>query len=354
MEQQNFNQNNTMQNNRQVYEGQGNQQEINRFIQNQPGFQNQPNNFMQGYPAEGLPEVQTKKIWNQTLLALFIMAVAVIAIQILSNLIVANFFPKVGRSDWYVWALTAFAMICVALPLFYFITRSIPNSPEGDIVKLKPSQFFKYFLVCAAVMYITNFFSILLLMVIAMIKGESLNSLNPLAELFNGKTMAYSILYAAIAAPIVEELIFRKLLLSKLRRYGDIPAILITAFAFGLFHMNLAQFFYAVALGMILAYITIRTNTVRYSILLHIMINSIGTAVAPLAIKANILLSMLLVMWIFGAIAAGIVILVLDFRRIRLYKAPYPLTKRSDYFLNTGTILYTVLCLIMIILATVS
>ncbi|HEX3077690.1 MAG TPA: CPBP family intramembrane glutamic endopeptidase, partial [Lachnospiraceae bacterium] len=177
---------------------------------------------------------------------------------------------------------------------------------------------------------------------------------NPLANLFTRSNIAYSILYAAIAAPIVEELIFRKFLLNKLRRYGDVPAILITAFAFGLFHMNLAQFFYAMALGIIFAYVTIRTNTVRYSILLHIMINAIGTAVAPLAVKTNIIFSSIIVMWVFGVIAAGVVILILNIKKIRLYKAACPLEKKSDYFLNAGTILYTLMCLVMIVIATVS
>jgi membrane protease YdiL (CAAX protease family) len=319
---------------------------------NQP-YMNQPYLNTQGYPMGQVQEVQTKKIWNQTLLALFVMGMAVILIQIISSTIVQIFFPQVAESDWYVWALTAFAMICVALPLLYLITRSIPDSPKGDIVKLKPSQFFKYFFVCASVMYITNFLTILLLIVIALIKGENFNNLNPLADLFTGNNLAYSILYAAIAAPIVEELIFRKILLSKLRRYGDIPAILITAFAFGLFHMNLAQFFYAMALGIIFAYITIRTNTVKYSIILHIMINSIGTAVAPLAIKTNIIFSTIIVMWVFGVITAGVVILVFNIKRIRLYRAAFPLAKKSDYFLNAGTILYTLMCLVMIVIATV-
>lgn len=187
-----------------------------------------------------------------------------------------------------------------------------------------------------------------------MIKGENFNDLNPLANLFTRSNIAYSILYAAIAAPIIEELIFRKILLNKLRRYGDVPAILITAFAFGLFHMNLAQFFYAMALGMIFAYVTIRTNTVRYSILLHIMINSIGTAVAPLAVKPNIVFSSIIVMWVFGVIAAGIVILILNIKKIKLYNAAWPLAKKSDYFLNAGTILYTLMCLVMIVIASIS
>ena len=306
-----------------------------------------------GWNSAPMPERLTKKIWNQTTLSLFIMGLTVVLIQIISSTFLNAYFPQITNSDWYVWALTAFTMIGIALPLIYLLTKHIPDSPKRAVVKLKPTQFFGIFMVCTCVMYITNFFSMLLLVLIALIKGESFYDLNPLTELFTNGNLVYSILYAAIAAPIIEELIFRKLLLSKLRRYGDIPAILLTAFAFGLFHMNLSQFFYATALGMIFAYVTIRTNTVRYSILLHIMINTIGTAIAPLAVKSGMIFSLLITLWVFSAIAAGIVIFVLNVKKVKLYRAVWPLSKKSDYFLNPGIILYTLLCLVMTILVTI-
>ena len=314
-----------------------------------------------GYPQPGysgmeqgqIPEIQTKKIWNQTTLAMFIMGITVVLFELLSSFIFGRFFPQVTESDWYVWVLTAIVIVGIALPLIYLLTRSIPNSPKGEVVKLKTHQFFGLFFICTAVMYIANFFSVFLLFAISIIKGESFYDLNPLTDLFTSGNFIYGLLYASIAAPIVEELIFRKILLEKLRRYGDIPAILLTAFAFGLFHMNLAQFFYATALGIIFAYVTIRTNTVKYSILLHIMINSVGTLMTPFATKPNMVVSVIIMIWIFSSIAIGVVILALNIRKVRLYRAPWPLAKVSGYFLNPGTILYIILCLVMIVIATV-
>ena len=53
----------------------------------------------------------------------------------------------------------------------------------------------------------------------------------------------------------------------------DKVAIITTAILFGLFHANFSQFFYAVALGMIFAYVTLKTGTIKYSIILHIVVN---------------------------------------------------------------------------------
>lgn len=295
------------------------------------------------------PEVLTKSILNRTGLALFLMGVAVLAIQMIVEGAVAIANPALGESKWYVWALTAFSVIGVGLPVFYIASRKIPDSPKGEAVKLKPLQFIAIFFICTSAMYITNFFSVFITFFIALLKGKSLLDLNPLTDIFANTNLFLAIIYASIAAPIVEEVIFRKLLLNKLRRYGDIPAILLSAFAFGFFHMNISQFFYATALGIIFAYVTIRTNTLRYSILLHVMINFIGTAITPLAASGNILFSLIIVVWVFSAITAGVVIFALNVKKIRLYGVRRPLQKKSGYFLNMGTILYVLLCLVMIV-----
>jgi membrane protease YdiL (CAAX protease family) len=198
-------------------------------------------------------------------------------------------------------------------------------------------------------MYITNFFSVFLTFIIAILKGGNYLDLNPLMDIMIDSNMILRVLYASIAAPIVEEIIFRKLLLNKLRSYGDIPAILISSIAFGLFHMNVAQMFYATALGIIFAYVAIRTNSIRYNIILHILINSMGVVIAPLAMKQSMIFNFLIVGWVFACILCGILLLILNLKKIRLYRLQRPMEKKSGYLLNLGTILYTILCMTMVV-----
>ena len=297
--------------------------------------------------------VQNKKIISQSGFALFVMTVAVILVQGIVEWILNRYQPAILDTNWYVWALTAFTVVGVGLPLFYFMTAKIPASPKGEVIKLKPSKFLIIFFICAAAMYITNYFSIFITFMISLAKGENFMDLNPLTEVLKNSNYVLTVIYASIVAPIAEELIFRKLLLDRLRRYGDVPAILMTGIAFGLFHMNLSQFFYAAALGFIFAYVTIRTNTVRYSILLHCMINFIGSVVSPLATTKNLMVVSALALWVFTAITVGIVLLALNWRKITLVRG-IPLEKKSGYFLNIGTILYTLICLVMIVIVTVS
>ena len=85
------------------------------------------------------------------------------------------------------------------------------------------------------------------------------------------------IVVAVIIGPIVEELIFRECLISRLSVYGDRYAIVVSALAFGIFHGNLSQLVYATGLGLILGYAYTKTRSIKYPILIHILMNFLGT-----------------------------------------------------------------------------
>jgi membrane protease YdiL (CAAX protease family) len=295
------------------------------------------------------PQPPTKDVLSKAAFYLFLMGISVLLSQQLISMAVSSFWPWIAETDWYVWALTAFSMIGIGLPVFYLLTRRLPEPKKGEVVKLRPLQFISIFLISTAVMYITNFFSVFLTFIIAILKGGNYLDLNPLMDIMIDSNMILRVLYASIAAPIVEEIIFRKLLLNKLRSYGDIPAILISSIAFGLFHMNVAQMFYATALGIIFAYVAIRTNSIRYNIILHILINSMGVVIAPLAMKQSMIFNFLIVGWVFACILCGILLLILNLKKIRLYRLQRPMEKKSGYLLNLGTILYTILCMTMVV-----
>lgn len=74
----------------------------------------------------------------------------------------------------------------------------------------------------------------------------------------------------AVVAPIVEELIFRGLILHGFRRnYNGFVAVFMSALLFALFHLNPWQFPATFVLGLLLGWIVIRTNSIILSILGH-------------------------------------------------------------------------------------
>ncbi len=291
-------------------------------------------------------DIASKRLLNRLGLALSIMAAAILFTQFLLGFILKSSFPGAEKTQWYTWVLTGVSVVLVGLPTFYGVTRNIPVSFPKPIQRLKLTQFIVIFLICAAAMYVTNYISVFINLMISIIKGEDL--LNPALDAIYGGSFWITLIYTGIIAPIVEEIIFRKIMLDRVRRFGDLPAILLTGIAFGLFHMNLAQILYATALGIIFAYVTIKTNTIRYSILLHVMINVIGATIAPLAVKAeNLLYIVILMIWVFGSIAAGVTLLIVNRNKITLDQGEITVGRKSIFILNTGTILFILICLIM-------
>jgi membrane protease YdiL (CAAX protease family) len=99
---------------------------------------------------------------------------------------------------------------------------------------------------------------------------------NPVAETTASIDPWAILLFLVILAPIFEEIFFRRVVIDRLRRYGDAPAIIFSGLAFGLIHGNFSQFFYATFLGMLFGAIYIHTGKLRHTIFLHMVVNFMG------------------------------------------------------------------------------
>lgn len=289
----------------------------------------------------------SKKILSQCGWYLSLIMFAVIIVQIIAILVSKKFYNAFYESDWFSLTVTAIGMLGVGLPLAFGLLNKLPDSKRGEKKRLSPGKFLGYFFVCYAALYFSNLVTIIINSVISAIKGSEV--INPIEDVLGGSNMVSIILYASILGPIAEELIFRKLLLDKLRRFGDLPAILITSIAFGLFHMNLSQVLYATAVGMVLAYINVKTNTIRYSIIIHMMLNFIGSGLTLAVFNSgNGIAIGLLSFFICMLVISGSIILIRNYKNIRLVKTEKPLVRKRDYILNVGTIVFIVLCLLII------
>lgn len=109
--------------------------------------------------------------------------------------------------------------------------------------------------------------------------GISLENSSDLADLMMNSNPFWRILTVGILAPIVEELIFRKLLIDRVVKYGEWTAILTSGLMFGLFHGNFQQCFFAGLIGGLFAYTYIRTGKIWTTMLLHATLNLMTSVV---------------------------------------------------------------------------
>ena len=83
------------------------------------------------------------------------------------------------------------------------------------------------------------------------------------------------IIYAIFIAPILEEIIFRGVLMANLKKYGIKTAIIVSSLFFGLSHYNVYMIIPAFFIGIVLSYIVYKYS-IKYSILIHLLINIVA------------------------------------------------------------------------------
>ncbi len=76
--------------------------------------------------------------------------------------------------------------------------------------------------------------------------------------------------------PLVEEMMFRGVILQSLRRWGDGLAVVFSAMLFGFYHGNFIQMVFAFLCGLALGYVAVRTNSLLPSILIHMVNNGLS------------------------------------------------------------------------------
>lgn len=108
--------------------------------------------------------------------------------------------------------------------------------------------------------------------------------------------------YSCIIAPILEEIILRGFVLNSFKKYGNMTAIVFSAVAFAMIHMNPVQIPVGFLTGLLLGFVTIKTGNIGLSILIHIANNTLNTIPAEIfGAQNSVSVSFSLVLMIAGA-----------------------------------------------------
>lgn len=276
--------------------------------------------------------------------------------------------------NWVTYVGSGVPLYLIAMPIAVMLMgkSTVIETRKFD---MKPGLFFKLLLMCLPMMWAGSVFGSMLSM--ALSNGEATDRVADLAM----QTNIWNVVFLVIVGPIFEEWLFRKQLIDHTRKYGEKTAILLSGLAFGLFHMNLFQFFYAFLLGLMFGYVYTRTSKLRYSTAMHMIINFNGGVLAPWVLtrvdldqlekvseaaengnaaameqwaSQNVegLAIMLVYFVLYGAvILAGFVLLIRNFKKFEFYTAPEELprgTRAKTVCGNVGMIMFImVTCMLM-------
>ena len=182
------------------------------------------------------------------------------------------------KSDLWFWLGTFGPLYAVAFPLALYI---MGKAPEEKLPKraLGFSGMLTAFILSVALMYLGNLFGTLVTAILANFSGKP--AFNPVMGLISTDSRLLQGLIVVVIAPCIEEYTFRRTVIDRLHVYGQKRAVFISALLFGLFHGNLSQFFYAFLLGLVFGTVYVKTGRLRYSVALHMIVNFMGSVLAP-------------------------------------------------------------------------
>lgn len=207
-------------------------------------------------------------------LAISLITLLATVVQIVAITLISVFCPWVIERDWYVVVFSTLPMYAVSMPLSIFFYRIGKGVPPPQKRRITPLALCGLLCICFALSYVGNIFGAVINAIIGVITGEP--PVNDLQEMTLNTPFWANLLFCGILAPIMEEIFYRKLVIDRLRRYGDLFAVLASGILFGLIHGNFYQFFYAAMIGCLFGYLYLYSGRLRYTVALHMGFNLIG------------------------------------------------------------------------------
>lgn len=199
----------------------------------------------------------------------------------------------------------------VAAIVLYYSTKDISVSKpfKDHKYNLKPYEYIMYLILGYGLMMLGYGFS-------SYIRSLFVpGSVNPM-QTFQSSNILMTFLYAILIGPIFEEYFFRKVIIDRLVRYGELFAVLSSAFMFMIYHMNFYQFIGVFLMGLVLGHVYVKTNRIEYTITLHQISNFLGLFV-PLLLNSSSYA------WIYNYICIVIIILSVLILIYLLYTVEY-------------------------------
>lgn len=319
---------------------------------------------------------QSQKVFSRLGWCYIAGTVAVYALQYILVCLIQIFRPEWLQSMTISLLLSGFTVYACGMPLIVLLAYRIPKT---DIPrrKMKWWQFLLGLIMCYSLVYVSNLIGTVVTTLMSLFTGSSAE--NNLIEYVSNGNMFLNFILMVVVAPVVEEYVFRKVLVDRTVRYGQGVAIVASGLMFGLFHGNLNQFAYAVVLGAFFAFLYIKTGNLKITIGMHAIINFMGSVISGLLIRMlhydelqnvdfsdselvmeivmnNLGAWMLYALYAFlllGIVVTGVVLLIVFYKRFKLTPEPMQIPKGKGFqmlFLNPGMLTFCGIWVVLIIL----
>ncbi len=236
------------------------------------------NNENMGYTARLMRKASTVSS-----LVLLIFTVFMFGGSYLSTAVVSLFLDK--ESEYYNCLCMLLSMLIQSFGGVFFarlVNKCTSVGKDAEPVRAlfrKPQQSFwwvvRWIFIAIFFCYATSMATNLIFTWIQNLTGVELLQTNFSAD-DNALSKAINILCITIMAPFFEEVLIRGIMLGNSKRYGTWSAAIATGLFFGLLHMNYPQVPFAAVMGIISAFLVLKTKSIIPSVIVHLSVNTIG------------------------------------------------------------------------------
>lgn len=265
-------------------------------------------------------------------------------------------------------------MYLIGYPIMIALIRRVSVAEIPEKKKMSIGQWLVAFIMSYSLVYIMGIVSSITTSIIGIFKQSEVQ--NTVLDMAMGMSPALTFVIMVIAAPIMEEYIFRKLLIDRASKYGEALAILLSGAMFGLFHGNLNQFLFTFVMGCFYGFIYLRTRNIIYTILLHMVNNFMASILGTLVLEKSGMMEILsattqeemiqllmnnlsgaaiyfgYVMFLLVIVFAGIILLILKRKKFYVNHTEEELPKGKRFttvVLNVGMLLFIIYHIVTIV-----
>lgn len=286
-----------------------------------------------------------KKDFSSIGIRMLISTIIVLALQSGASAIALALFPQLQDNITVLLVVTMVPLYLIAFPISFALIRD-KNAPAIEKHSMKPGQLIVAFLMLYGLMIVGNLIGLAITAGIGAIKGSPVQ--NTLLNVITDGSLWVTAIFTVLCAPVFEEFLFRKLLCDRVVKYGEGVAVVVSGLLFGLFHMNFNQFFYAFFLGCFLAFLYVKTGNLKYTILLHMVLNFFGSVLGAIIMTLDqsdplmLIIMSVYSLCIYGMAIAGIILLIVKRHKLTLNPGEIVIEKGQRFktvILNVGMIL---------------
>lgn len=216
-------------------------------------------------------------------------------VLILSMVLVALIF-RMEISFSMIMLLSALIPMAITMGMFFLGKAWLKPNLDRRLFSKKLPHFFSYLVILLGVNFYVSF-------IYQLVINHFDVPTTDISILFTGTVWMDLVIlaYTVLIGPVFEELLFRGVILRTLDKYHRTFAILVSSALFGMMHMNLSQGVTTFFIGCVLAYASLKEESMTLPIVLHIANNLVAVLSVALPVL-SILFSLGLIACFVGMV----------------------------------------------------